>query len=578
MGEQCEFCLTTFKSKKYLKHHQENTKQCKRYRHVMFTCRKCGFSTLGIANIDLHMETCNGTESHAVIHSDIKDPIEELKEKVSLLEAANSEYEKRLQAAQEEVRASQELAILLRLERFKTRMVSHILEHNTSLRVNDVLVETEEGLHVYNTQNGTIPIFVHENFATDDGFTVNQVINGPPTQPAVNKSSVRRRKSTTGSHKKQLRIEDPEEEATKKPTFRSIKTSLDLSDELTEEQWSVRIAEIDAEVPESFNEEEIHVLEGLFDQILNGLKQSRVYTKGLEELKQARRRLFATMSVSEYKELVSVHVREIETILREKKYTDKKISTIVSKGLSPIESRITGYGNYTNAHLDVDTIEHFSSILDRHAFSEKCYTPFNYADVAKNFYNYGLSMFPMKQSLSRYLFNRYGFNNVGYLPLQKNTDDDPYSFYVLDSVNKEKRCWKQDCRLENLSTTLTNGLKPYMISIFRKIYRDVFGDNEFRQSYSTASQITEYDCEQLVQSIILLSQPKEFSWVLRSLVRSDGVIKPTENDKFNLTGDDALQRRRFQEKEDVDLAEAIKLLFDGISSEDAVDFVRSRTT
>jgi hypothetical protein len=56
------------------------------------------------------------------------------------------------------------------------------------------------------------------------------------------------------------------------------------------------------------------------------------------------------------------------------------------------------------------------------------------------------------------------------------------------------------------------------------------------------------------------------------------MIKPTENDKFNLTGDDALQRRRFQEKEDVDLAEAIKLLFDGISSEDAVDFVRSRTT
>jgi hypothetical protein len=72
------------------------------------------------------METCNGTESHAVIHSDIRDPVEELKEKVALLEAANSEYEKRLEAAQEEVRASQELAILLRLERFKTRMVSHI--------------------------------------------------------------------------------------------------------------------------------------------------------------------------------------------------------------------------------------------------------------------------------------------------------------------------------------------------------------------------------------------------------------------------------------------------------------------
>ena len=510
---------------------------------------------------------------------DMKDPLDELKEKVALLEAMNLEYEKKLHVAQNEVRVSKEMEILLRLERFKTRMVSHILEHNTSLRVNDVMVEMEEGLHVYNTQNGTIPIFVHENFATDDGFAVKQVINGPVVQPTIKKSSVRRRKSTTRSHKKQLRIEDPEEEeTTKKPTFRSIKTSLDLSDEFTEEQRLALIAEVDAGTPTSLSEEQIRDLEWSFEQILSGLKQSRVYTKGLEELKQARYRLFGTLSVSEYKEVVSSHVRVIETVLREKKYADRKIATVVSKGLSPIESRITGYGNYTDAHLDVDTIEHFSGILDRHAFPEKCYTPFNHVDVAKGFYNYGLTLFPMKQNLGRYLFNRYGFNNVVYLPLHKNTDDDPYSFYILDGLNKEKRYWKQDCRLENLSTALTNGLKPYMISVFRKIYRDVFGDNDFRQNYSTVSQITEYDCEQLLQSIILLSQPKEFSLVLRNLVKRNGMIKPTENDKFNLTGDDALQRRRFQEKEDVDLADAIKLLFDGISSEDAVDFVRSRTT
>jgi hypothetical protein len=44
-----------------------------------------------------------------------------------------------------------------------------------------------------------------------------------------------------------------------------------------------------------------------------------------------------------------------------------------------------------------------------------------------------------------------------------------------------------------------------------------------------------------------------------------------------LYGDDALQRKRFQEKDDGDLVEIIKQIFDGISSEDAVDFYRSRT-
>ena len=183
----------------------------------------------------------------------------------------------------------------------------------------------------------------------------------------------------------------------------------------------------------------------------------------------------------------------------------------------------------------------------------------------------------MKKNLERYLFNRYDFWNIVYLQLPKNTKDDPYSFYILERVTKEKRYWKMDCRLEDVSSNLIANILPIMMGMFRKLYKDVFGDNDFRNDFSSKCQITECDCEQLLQNIILISQPKEFYNLVRDMVVSKATYIPTENDKFNLYGDDSLQRKRFHDKEDVDLVDIIKQLFDDITSVQAVDFYRSRT-
>ena len=116
-----------------------------------------------------------------------------------------------------------------------------------------------------------------------------------------------------------------------------------------------------------------------------------------------------------------------------------------------------------------------------------------------------------------------------------------------------------------------------MISMFRKLYRDVFGDNDFRKDYNSKCQLTECDCEQLLQNIITVGQPKDFYNIVRTIVKNKATYTPTENDKFNLYGDDSLQRKRFHDKEDIDLVDIIKQLFDDITSEEAVDFYRSRT-
>ena len=113
--------------------------------------------------------------------------------------------------------------------------------------------------------------------------------------------------------------------------------------------------------------------------------------------------------------------------------------------------------------------------------------------------------------------------------------------------------------------------------MFRKIYYDVFDDNIFRIDYSNKTQITECDCEQLLQNIFLLSQPIKFCNKIRFLIMKNASYTPTENDKFNLYGDDTLQKKKFQHTIKTDnIVDVIKELFDSITTEDAVDFYRSR--
>lgn len=561
MGEQCEFCWAKFKSSRYLEHHQQQAKYCQKYKYIIFTCRKCNYSTRGIKNIDNHIMNCKSTEKPA------NDPIVDLQKRIHELEEENKTYKTENSSLQNSLKNQEELTEFIRLERFKNKIYRHIIEQNTSIRMSDVLVEKSDGVHVYNIKGGSIPIFVHEHIKSEEGIIV--------TQPILSKDSSPKKKS---NKKNIIKETDQDNTKSKKESYRSIKTCLDLTQEKDESDIAVHIDLVDANIQDQMDTyDTIDDAQIIFDNIFDKLKHNRVYTKILEELRLQRFKIFGRLSLSQYQNLLATHIRTIEDIFKDKNYASKKSTTIISKGLSPLESRLVGYGNYTNMHLDIDEILRLEEVLNLHSNCDKEYTPFNHQTVCEQFYNYGTVLFPIKKNITRFLFNRYGLNNVIYLPVPQNLDDDPYSYYILTRVNKEKRYWKMDCRMEELSTNIISEILPYMISMFRKLYRDTFGDNEFRKNYVSASQITQCDCEQLLQNIILLGQPKEFCNTLRNLVKERSTYSPTENDKFNLYGDDALQRKRFQEKEDVDLVEIIKQIFDGISSEDAVDFYRSRT-
>ena len=133
-----------------------------------------------------------------------------------------------------------------------------------------------------------------------------------------------------------------------------------------------------------------------------------------------------------------------------------------------------------------------------------------------------------------------------------------------------------DCRLEDLSNKFIDNIRPYLIDMFRKIYFDVFCDNDYRENFLSKMAKVELDVKQIIQNICLLCNPKKFNKFLINIVKTNATYKVTPNDIKNLSADDSSQRRRFEnEKEKIDPVETMKLLFDNISSEEAVDYYRS---
>ena len=550
MSKRCEYCWSSFKSLKYLQQHQQIAKYCQKYKYIVFTCCKCNFSTRGIKNIEQHIEECIG------IPQPNDDTISDLQKKLKERDQEILSYKTKLSNLKENFSSLDEIKNRLRLEVFKNKIYRHIISKNTSIQIEDVVEEKEDGLYIFNYQGGNIHIFVNECLKGEEGGTKNILSS---------KSSIIKHSP------KRITLDDTEKP--KKKSYRPIKSVeqlIPLSEDSSPPQH--------IETPEQNNNIiDLEKVQKECERCFYTLKNSRNYTKVLEDLRSYRNIILNNMNIVEYCELVKNHIEKITQIFQEKTYSDKKYIPIIFKGLSPLESRITTYGQYTTQHLEVEEIQKLEQILELYIPTIKEYIPFDVNIVCHSLTNYGSVLFPIQKNIERVLFNKYGYYNIIYLPLAKNKEDDPYSFYTLDKVNKDNKYWKMDCRLEDFTQSLIEQLLPFLITTFRKIYKDIFDDNEFRQNYSKHSQITECDCEQLLINILILGQPKEFCNCIRRIVKKKAAYKPSEvNDKFNLQGDDSLQRKRFQEKDDIDLVDIIKQLFDSISAEDAVDFYRSK--
>lgn len=550
----CEYCPESFKTNDELAKH---TKKCSKYKDVLFVCKKCKFSTTGINSIDKHILSCK----------------EEIKED-------NLSYE--LISDEENEEENIQLKVLLRIEKkidsyFKNNKIPKIISDIPAHFLFSEIKEKEKSVSV--NQKKKQKEEIKKDLAEIEN--IDKIILKDEYSKIIEDISMCNN-NTSLSQKS-----SPSLPGFKKNTYKQLKlANIELAIEILPEELEAKVNNKKQEI-ESKKNAYINIIkesEIIFKECFENIKQNRTYTKSLENIKKARLKLIECMPHNKYIKLLEGHVKILENIFKNlKEFPNRKIVDTISKSMNSIDMRLISYGSYLNTNLEIDDIQRFKSSLK---FFNECpsfFMPLDKEELFRKFFTYGTALFTLKDMIEMYVPNNYGFNNIIYVKLKSSVDEeiDPYSFYILEDVNStkkpEKRYWKMDCRLEELSNNFIDNIKPYLIELFRRLYFNSFNDNEFRKDYVTSSCITEYDCEQLLQSIRILSKPKEFNILLRNTIRKYCSYLPTINDKFNLHGDDNVQKKRFAKiKEDEEMmVESIKMIFDNISTADAVDFCRT---
>lgn len=351
----------------------------------------------------------------------------------------------------------------------------------------------------------------------------------------------------------------------KKINFKSMKGLIDLREELETDLSLNKASETEISLE---NEDDIkNTISDLFISLF--AKNGKVNMKTVSSILSSRMKLMSVLTIEDYISYTEGCQIKLEKLLTEKEYKGNRLTTILNKCLSALELRLLNNKCALQSRLELDEVENFRLTIKRSLkFNEL--EVFDYSKIVKKLLNYSLAIFDI-QDLFRYSLTNF---NLVYIPIEKSSDDDPYSFYYLESLGKDGRKWKMDCRLEELSQSILNNLKPFMISIFRRIYISIYHDNIYRTNLNE-NDIPMYkqDCSQLLKNIFQIHSIKQLSNNLRQLVKEEATYKPTLKDKFNLVKDDTLQKKRLQKNSDI--VDTIKLLFDNITSEEALDFYKT---
>ena len=480
-----------------------------------------------------------------------------------------------------------ELRHKIELLTLKNLLYEQIIKSHTNFKIEDIFKKDETELNInelkisYNNDNFCFVKTDNIEQKKEEIIKFTSLISPETVQPKkekIKKSKKIKKSVKYEDDKEYIIIEDnppssqplqptsPNCEIENKKQYKTLKNLIEFRDEN-----ELKIEKHDSIIN---NVEQILEFKNIIKETLNILSTSRVYNKTLTIVKNMLKNLFQLVSYNEYTKILNNTVKKIKKILSEKDHGEKKIETLILNSLSPVDMRILFFPNYTKTSLEFDAIQEFrKSLISNIVYPEK-FEPLN---IDFNlFLNYGSVLLTVKDIIKYYMINKYGYHNLVYVPIKQSLDTDPYSFYYLENVKNEKRYWIMDCRLEDIGNTIINNLRPYLIKTFRKIYSDIFKDNKFRKDYQNFGDIANYELEQLILNIFTLSSPQSFCNMLRSMIKENATYIPSENDRFNLYGDDIIVRKKFSNKEIFDPVEIVKILFDNINTEDSVDFYRSK--
>lgn len=277
------------------------------------------------------------------------------------------------------------------------------------------------------------------------------------------------------------------------------------------------------------------------------VENSRSYNKAIKSLQKIRSE---KKTMDEYINTMENHKIRLNQLFQNK-YDHKKAEGLLGKSFNSLEQRLLRIGKYYNVGLETDDIMHYKQLL-----------------TGESFYNYSLALFPLSELIEPYIKHK----NIIYLPNEKSSENDPFSFYIKSKTNK----WKLEVRLYDLSKVIAHDILEYGIRTFRNVYMDMFHDNTYREDMG--SIWLQQDGEQLLMNLALLSQPKKWCKLLQDTVMRVATYEETEDDEFDFRVDERLNRRQFQGDTDTpeQIVEMAQRLFDDISEEDARAWISKR--
>lgn len=252
--------------------------------------------------------------------------------------------------------------------------------------------------------------------------------------------------------------------------------------------------------------------------------------------------------------VISKNSAEFSTDLLLKYGIGEYIATMEEKNFNPLTrlgKKIFCVGKiYNDTELTADDINH----LKNNTLKTKSnwIVPFMREKFILNMMTPLLTIFKVEEYLEYELlrFNNFIFVNNTY------GDISNYAFYYLNATNGKTREWKMDCCLQYLLKDMRDHVIPYCIDIFRRIFKDRYGDNNYRES-----TYEDGDLCQLVCNIISLSKTKILGKFIQNIIINQASYVGDRKDKFDVTRPDIYQIKEFQNFED-EFDEHLKELFD----------------
>ena len=491
---------------------------------LCYCCKNCLFMSEDTNTIRKHFEICTGKEEFNIT-VEIKD------KRDSDLQETNRKLENALET-----------------EREKVKLLIKLLNENTNINVNS----NDEGtLNIRKRISGTKKYRIKKKTVVDPGIEV--VTQGQQSVDPV----------TIVNNTENIIVEE-EEEAVKSSTrksrsrvrgiqYRLIK-SVELVDEPTAEDWEEKIKQVslhrDEIMNQTFGKIDMEKRLMAITEIMQTISANKDFgIRILPAIPKNRYKLFGVGDLNEHTKRIRSTNNRLQRILATHKIPAPTIEKYIVKTMHPMEMRLVDYPQYHLTNIDPEDIQKlqiccfYQMIQHEKAFS--LFSP-RYDTIQ----NYSMAFIPIRKYIQKLLVNPYGFHNIIYVDLPKSTQSDPFSFYRLRKIDEDgKRFWELDCRMEYTAMEIQNNLRNWCIQLFRKIYMDVFNDNIYREKFTEYSQVTQYECSQLLQNITALDNLIAIRRMLSSTIREKATYQPSKKDKFNFHVDDVCQKTRLKKEE-----------------------------